>query len=112
MSMQTKLDEYDHENKSLNRQVLRLLQENTRLKMEKVQNNIINVCPKEEKKKVMQMICERRLDNYKYQQLMEEESNRRSPEKRKNKLGKLGLEKEVTFGKVSKDKVALGMSKL
>lgn len=57
MTMQSKLEEYDHENKALNRQVLRLLQENTRLKMERVQNNIINICPKDEKKRVMQMIC-------------------------------------------------------
>ena len=82
-----------------------MLQENTRLKMEKVQNNIINICPKEEKKRVMQMICERKLEKYKYQELMEEETSKGSPCKGKIRVVKLGLEKEVTFRKENKNKI-------
>lgn len=43
---------------------------------------------------------------------MEDENGKGSPGKGKIRVGKLGLEKEVTFGKENKDKVALGMSKL
>lgn len=96
----------------MNRQVLKLLQENTQLKMEKVQNNIINICPKDEKKRVMQMICERRLEKYKYQDLKEDENGKGSPGKGKSRVGKLGLEKEVIIGKEKKDKETLDMNKI
>lgn len=70
-----------------------MLQENTRLKMEKVQNSIINICPTEEKKRAMQMICERRLEKYKYRELMEDERNKGSPSRGKNRVIKMGQEK-------------------
>jgi hypothetical protein len=80
MGVQAMLEEYDHENKSLNRQVLKLLQENTRLKMEKVQSNIINILPSEEKKKAMHLLGSRKLDKYKCQQLIDSQ-----------KKGKVGI---------------------
>jgi regulator of replication initiation timing len=64
MDMQDQLKEYDHQNKKLNRQVLELLQENTKLKMEKVQTNIINILPSSDCKKIVQKICSKRIDEF------------------------------------------------
>ena len=46
MDIQGLLKESDHQNRQLNREVIKLLQENTRLKMEKVQQSIVTL-PKE-----------------------------------------------------------------
>jgi hypothetical protein len=59
MEMQGLLKETDHENRQLNRQVLKLLQENTRLKMEKVQHSIVAMPT--ECRKTVQKICSKRI---------------------------------------------------
>lgn len=42
ISMQTLLEEYDRENKYLNKQVLQLLEENKSLKIDKIKHNIVS----------------------------------------------------------------------
>jgi hypothetical protein len=42
ISMQTLLEEYDRENKYLNKQVLQLLEENKSLKIDKIKQNIVS----------------------------------------------------------------------
>lgn len=59
MEMQEFLNKSDNENRQLNRQVLKLLQENTQLKMEKVQHNIIAMPT--ECRKIVQNICSKRI---------------------------------------------------
>ena len=42
INMQTLLEEYDRENKFLNKQVLQLLEENKSLKIDKIKQNIVS----------------------------------------------------------------------
>lgn len=59
MELQGLLKDSDHENRQLNRQVLKLLQANTRLKMEKVQHSIVAMPT--ECRKTVQKVCSKRI---------------------------------------------------
>jgi hypothetical protein len=62
MDVQGMLKESDAHNRLLNRQMLQLLQENTRLRIEKVQHNIVAMPP--ECRKTVQKICSKKIEQY------------------------------------------------